>query len=186
MNRIARVAAIGALTLLTGCGAGSEATVDAGTAPALATGFATASSGGESGSSGPTGAPAWATQVTPPPSGTQPSAGAKLATPRPGMANIHPQPWTWTELRGAQLVRIHYWAGIEPCTVLDSVKVEYRKDAIVISLFSGSDPAAPDRACIEVVRSTAVDVALSESPSGRYFVDGASGKPGATAEPAGG
>jgi hypothetical protein len=187
MNRIARAAGIAALTLLTGCGdGGSEATAEAGPAPAVATGFDPAGGSGGSGSSGPTGAPTWATQVTPPPSATQPSSSAKLVTPRSGMANIHPQVWTWTEHRGPQVVRVHYRAGIEPCTVLDSVRVEYRKDAIVISLFSGSDPAAADRACIEVVQSTAVDVTLSEAQAGRAFIDGASGRPGATAEPAAG
>jgi hypothetical protein len=184
MNRIARAVGIGALTLLTGCGGGSEVAAGSDPAPAVATGFATASSGAESTGPGPTGAPTWATQVTPPPSATQPYSDAKLVTPRSGMANVHPQAWTWTELRGPQAVRVHYWAGIEPCTVLDSVKVEYRKATIVISLFAGSDPSAPDRACIEVARSTAVDVTLPEAPAGRQFIDGATGRPGPTAEPA--
>jgi hypothetical protein len=118
----------------------------------------------------------WPASATPAPVG-----GAKLVVPRPGMLDVHPVPWAYLEQRSA-----YYYAGVEPCVVLDSVKVDYRKDTIAISLFTGSDPEQQGRMCMALARATAVDVTLADPPAGRAYIDGSTGKaPTATTKPMG-
>jgi hypothetical protein len=101
------------------------------------------------------------------------------------MDNVHPISWTYAQARGARTVRIYYYAGIEPCTVLDHVVVAYSASNIAITLYTGSDPTAQGRACIEIARSTAVDVDLTEAPGERTFIDGRTGRPSGPTPPPG-
>jgi hypothetical protein len=98
---------------------------------------------------------------------------SKLVEPRPGMDNVHQTGWERVEILGPNRVRVHFVSGVEPCSVLDHVDVEYRPAEIVITLFEGSDPAARDAACIMIAVYKAVDVDLGEPIGGRQFVDGA-------------
>jgi hypothetical protein len=101
------------------------------------------------------------------------------------MSNVHAISWVYALETGIQTVRIYYYAGIPPCTVLDHVDVAYHSDTIVISLFTGSDPSAANQACIALARSTAVDVTLNQPGNGRTFVDGSTGKASGEGNPAG-
>ena len=79
---------------------------------------------------------------------------ALVVTPRPGMSNVHAISWEYALQTGNQTVRIYYYAGIPPCTVLDHVDVAYQSDTIVISLYTGSDPSAAHQACIALASNT--------------------------------
>lgn len=101
---------------------------------------------------------------------TEPSY--QVVTPRPGMANKHAVTWEKADVRTPTSVRVKFWGGVEPCYVLDSVKVAYTPKQVVVTLFSGSDPAKPDVACIDIAKAMAVDVKLSEPLGKRKVVDG--------------
>lgn len=106
-----------------------------------------------------------------PPAATEPSY--QLVEPRPGMANKHAVGFEKADVRTPTSLRVKFWGGVEPCYVLDSVKVAYRAKEVVVTLYSGSDPAKPDTACIEIAKAMAVDVKLTEPLGSRTIVDGA-------------
>lgn len=96
---------------------------------------------------------------------------AEVVSPRPGMENVHPSAWFSYELLDPGTVRVYFYAGVEPCSVLDSVRVEYSPSSVGIGLFVGSDPAARDMACIMIAQLKATDIRLEEALSGRQVID---------------
>lgn len=206
MRRIpVAVLGLGLVLLLGGCGGGTSVSAGAsapspdvsatptatdsptptsssGSSPTPGASSAPGSSGSGSSDSGSSagGLPGWGT-ATPSPV----TIGAKLVTPEPGMDDVHPVAWSYAELVSKRTVRVFYYAGIEPCTVLDHTSVSYSAQAISISLFAGSDPSAGQVACAALARATAVDVTLTQDPAGRTFVDASTGKASATSKPTG-
>lgn len=104
----------------------------------------------------------------PDPAGYRPA----IVTPRAGMENVHPVTWRRAEVINDRTVRIHYESGVEPCSVLDRVVVDYRPSEIAIGLFEGNDPAFRDAVCIMIAQFKAVDVALDQPVNGRAIVEG--------------
>lgn len=102
----------------------------------------------------------------------EPDPGPMIVKPRPGMDNLRPVTWESAKARSERVIRVQFYGGVEPCDVLDSVKVAYSKKSVTISLFSGSDPAEPDAVCIEIAQLKAVDVELTSDLDGREIVDG--------------
>jgi hypothetical protein len=103
-----------------------------------------------------------------------PARGPQLVVAHPGMSGLHPVRWQTATVIDPQTVRVSFTGGSAPCDVLDSVKVDYRADAVAITLFSGSDPTQPDRMCAAVTRQQAVDVHLNSAVGERRIEDGAS------------
>lgn len=96
----------------------------------------------------------------------------ELVKPRPGMENLRPVTWDKAEALSERKVLVTFYGGVEPCDVLDSVKVNYGAKAITISLFSGSDPKQPDAMCIQIAQLKSVEVDLTEDAGDRAFKDG--------------
>lgn len=97
-----------------------------------------------------------------------------LVEPRPGMAGVHPIGFERVRpLSGGTTLRVIFWSGVEPCSVLDSVEVEESDEEVTITLYEGHDPNATDVACIEIAMKKAVDVELSRPLGDRAVVDGA-------------
>jgi hypothetical protein len=71
------------------------------------------------------------------------------------------------------LVRVTWWSGVEPCNVLDSVKVDRSGAAIVLSVFEGSSNR--DAMCIEIAEQKATIVDLGELEPGQYTISAAGG-----------
>jgi len=88
------------------------------------------------------------------------------------MDNVHPVTFRRAEVLNDRTLRIHYESGVEPCSVLDRVEVDYRPSQIAVSLFEGSDPAFKDAVCIMIAQFKAVDVPLDQPVNGRTIVDG--------------
>lgn len=104
----------------------------------------------------------------------------KLVIPRPGQLN--PRPVGAASLEPAVnghhvLVKVTWWSGVEPCNVLDSVKVERSGTAITIQLIEGSRDA--NAICIEIAEQKATIVDLGELEPGIYTIS-AGGKGDAT------
>ena len=115
------------------------------------------------------------------PNPVDPGAGQPaLVVPKPGQANIHPVAVTKLEasVDGRRaLVKVTWYGGVEPCSILDSVKVERSGTDIAITPFEGSGNV--DAMCIEiaVLKSTIVD--LGELEPGTYRI----GSPNSEAPP---
>lgn len=115
------------------------------------------------------------------PTPVDPGAGqAKLVIPRPGQQN--PRPVGAASLEPAVnghhvLVKVTWWSGVEPCNVLDSVKVERSGTSITIQLIEGSGDA--NAICIEIAQQKATIVDLGELEPGTYTIS-AGGKGDAT------
>ncbi len=96
---------------------------------------------------------------------------ARLVTPRPGMTGLHPVAWQAARMLSDRVVRLYFYAGPEPCDVLDSVRVDYGTNDIAIGLFDGADPAAGNVTCGNDVLLKDVEITLAEDVEGRPFRD---------------
>ena len=110
-----------------------------------------------------------------------PGAGEpKIVTPLPGRLN--PRPVAPTAIRASVdgrhvLVKLIWYGGVEPCSVLDSVKVERSGNDIALTPFEGaSDQTA---ICIEIAMLKATIVDLGELEPGTYRI----ASPGSEAAP---
>jgi hypothetical protein len=106
---------------------------------------------------------------------SEPNTGPSFVTPQPGQADVRAINWDRAKVLGPRQVRVRFWSGIEPCYVLDRVKVDYREDEVAISLFEGHTPPQDqdeDVACIEIAVLKATDVKLDEPLAGRAIMDG--------------
>jgi hypothetical protein len=104
----------------------------------------------------------------------------KLVIPRPGQLN--PRPVGAASLESAVngrhvIVKVTWWSGVEPCNVLDSVKVERSGTTITIQLIEGTGDARA--ICIEIAELKATIVDLGEFEPGTYTIS-AAGKGDAT------
>jgi hypothetical protein len=104
----------------------------------------------------------------------------KLVIPRPGQLN--PRPVGAARLEPAVdghhvLIRVMWWSGVEPCHILDSVKVERSGTDIAIQLVEGTGDA--QAICIEIAEQKATIVDLGELEPGTYTIS-AAGKGDAT------
>jgi len=96
-----------------------------------------------------------------------------IVEPRSGMTNVYPRPFdTATVSDDGLTVTIDFWSGVEPCYVLDHVDVAYG-DAVIITLFEGSEPTDEPVACIEIAVMKRVVITLDEPLGDRPIIDGA-------------
>ena len=102
----------------------------------------------------------------------------QIVEPTPGMSNVSPRPFdTATVGDDGRTITIDFWAGIEPCSVLDHVDVAYGDRAVTITLHEGSDlSGGDDVACIEIAVLKRVVISLDEPLGDREIVDGAASK----------
>jgi hypothetical protein len=92
------------------------------------------------------------------------------------MADVRAIGWDRVDVAGDdRTLTVHFWSGVEPCSVLDRVDVRYGDDAVTITLYEGHDPSADgkDVACIEIAVAKSVTITLDEPLAGRDSVDGA-------------
>jgi hypothetical protein len=95
-----------------------------------------------------------------------------LVTPAAGLSGIHPVGATKldTAVNGRNLaVRVAWWSGVAPCSVLAGVDVAKDGTTITLTVREGS-AAAPDTACIEIAQYKATIVDLDELEPGTYTI----------------
>ncbi len=103
--------------------------------------------------------------------GGQPGENPTIVVPKPGRLNVHPVGAAKIEARvdGRRvLVRVSWWSGVEPCSVLDSVLVERNGTNVTITIREGADRL--DVACIEIAMLKATIVDLGELELGTYTI----------------
>jgi hypothetical protein len=110
-----------------------------------------------------------------------PGAGqAALVIPRPGQLNPHRVSPTLLQAsvdRRHVLVKVTWYGGVEPCYVLDSVRVEASGREIAISVFEGSSDR--NAVCDEMARLKATIVDLGDLEPGTWTI----ASPGSGAPP---
>ena len=111
------------------------------------------------------------------PGPVDPGAGQPaLVIPKPGQLNPRPLPAETLEasVDGRRvLVKATWWSGVEPCYVLDSVKVDRSDNEIAITLIEGSSDL--NAACIEIAMQKATIVDLGELEPGTYTISSPGG-----------
>jgi hypothetical protein len=105
---------------------------------------------------------------------------ADLVRPLPGRLN--PRPSAPQKLEASVdgrrvLVKLFWYGGIEPCSVLDSVKVVRAERVIAITIFEGSSDL--DAVCIDIAKLKATIVDLGELEPGPWTI----GAPDGSAPP---
>lgn len=102
------------------------------------------------------------------------SALAQEVEPVPGAIDPRPVPWTGAKVdREAMTLTLTWTSGVEPCTVLSHVDIDYRADEVVVTIFEGTGPDAADTACIAIAVEKQTTVSLEEDIGARTLVDGA-------------
>jgi hypothetical protein len=106
------------------------------------------------------------------PTPVDPAAGQpKLVVPKPGQLDPHPVAPTAIQasVDGRHvLVKVTYYGGVEPCSILDSVKVERSGSDIAITAIEGRGPG--DVMCIEIAVLKATIVDLGDLEPGTYRI----------------
>jgi hypothetical protein len=132
--------------------------------------------GGSDGSSGGNVGSGGAVIVDPTP--VDPAAGQPaIVVPKPGQKNPHPVGATTLQasVDGAHvLVKVTWYSGVEPCHVLDSVKVERSASEVTIGLVEGSSDL--DAMCIEIAQLKATIVDLGDLTPGTWTIRAESGE----------
>jgi DMSO/TMAO reductase YedYZ molybdopterin-dependent catalytic subunit len=158
----------GSLLAIAGCGA------DSGTAaapPAGAAGDAVIRNTGATATTNPDGALP----------GVLPGATPTPTRPKGDTVNPRPVPWTSAKpTSGGRKIKIVWWSGVEPCYVLDRVKVKETRTKVTLTLYEGSARSADSIACIELAVQKTTTVKLKSPLGKRKIVDGAKKKASST------
>lgn len=168
---LAAILVVAACSSAAGPTASSGSTDQGASGGAPSTGSSGSSSSGSSGSASPTD-PNTPVGGHADPGPVDPGIGqAKLVIPRAGQLNLHPVGAVRLEpaVDGRRvLVRVTWWSGVEPCNILDSVKVDRDGMAITIQLIEGTGDA--NAICIEIAEQKATIVDLDELEPGTYTI----------------
>ncbi len=128
------------------------------------------SSGGSVGSGGDSGT-GIVVPVQPGPGGPVVPAQPKIVVPKPGRLDVHPVGASTIEaiVTGRHVtLRLSWWSGVEPCSVLDSVGVVRTGTNILLTIREGSDQRGV--ACIEIAMLKGTIVDLGELAPGTYTI----------------
>jgi hypothetical protein len=112
------------------------------------------------------------------PTPVDPAAGEPaIVIPKPGQKNPHPVGPTTLQasVDGKHvLVKVSWWSGVEPCNVLDSVRVDRSGTDIAMTIIEGSSDL--DAMCIEIAQLKATIVDLGDLEPGTYTISAPNGE----------
>ncbi|UBU13853.1 hypothetical protein [Nonomuraea gerenzanensis] len=114
--------------------------------------------------------PVASTPVTDTPAAQDP----KPVKPTGDAINVHRIRWTKAKgVSKGKKVQLTWWSGVEPCTVLDRVKVKETRKKVTITLYEGTSPKAKNMSCIMIAVEKTTTVKLKSPLGKRKIVDGA-------------
>jgi hypothetical protein len=160
-------------TVSVACASSGGSIIPPPTTPGGQTGGGSVGSGG--GSTGRGGDPGVGIEVPVGPGAggqTGPGGGqATIVVPKPGRLDAHPVGANKVEaiVSGRKVtVRLSWWSGVAPCSVLDSVGVAQNGSDIVLTIREGADQRGV--ACIELAMLKGTIVDLGELAPGAYTI----------------
>ncbi|MEO3869693.1 hypothetical protein ABGB18_12755 [Nonomuraea sp. B12E4] len=105
---------------------------------------------------------------------TTPTKGPEPVKPTGNAINVHKTRWTKaTPVAKGRQVKLTWWSGVAPCTVLDEVKVKETAKRVTITLYEGTSPKAKNVSCIMIAVEKTTTVKLKKALGKRKLVDGA-------------
>ncbi|MFI7617753.1 hypothetical protein ACIBP6_41675 [Nonomuraea terrae] len=105
---------------------------------------------------------------------TAPPNGPETVKPVGDAVNVREVRWTKAEpVSDGRKVRLTWWSGVAPCTVLDRVSVKETAKDVTITLYEGASPKAKDMSCIMIAIEKTTTVDLDKALGKRKLVDGA-------------
>ncbi|MEV7966631.1 hypothetical protein AB0O34_11700 [Sphaerisporangium sp. NPDC088356] len=108
-------------------------------------------------------------------SGTATPATSPSPT-RPKGHTLKPHKVRWlkaTPSADGRKLKVVWWSGVEPCTVLDRVKVKETAKSVTVTLYEGQARNARDVACIDIAIQKTTTVKLKAPLGKRKVIDGA-------------
>ncbi|MFI6816809.1 hypothetical protein ACIBG7_30720 [Nonomuraea sp. NPDC050328] len=145
--------------------------VGCGTTPGGASSAAPATSAADTGS--PT-SPDTAVSTTAGASGQVPTGKPEPVKPVGDTINPRKIPFTTAKpVSGGKAVRLVWWSGVAPCSVLDRVTVKETAKRVTITLYEGPARKAKNTSCIMIAVEKTYTVKLKKPLGNRKIVDGA-------------
>jgi hypothetical protein len=74
-------------------------------------------------------------------------------------------------------LRVVYWNGVEDCYGLQRVDQQWKKDSVVVTVFTGRKRLPANTSCIDIAVTAATIVALRQELGNRTVIDGSTGQP---------
>ncbi|OUC96808.1 hypothetical protein [Streptosporangium minutum] len=104
----------------------------------------------------------------------EPTQGPKPTKPQGHTDNPRKVRWlTAKPSKDGRSLRITWWSGVEPCTVLDRVSVKETSRRVTVTLWEGPSAKAKNMACIAIAIQKVTTVKLKAPLGKRKIVDGA-------------
>jgi hypothetical protein len=106
-------------------------------------------------------------------------AGSPVQGPKPvkqvhNAVDVHKVRWTSAKpVSGGKKIKLVWWSGVEPCSVLDRVKVKESRGRVVVTLYEGASPKAKNVSCIMIAVQKTTTVKLRKALGKRALRDGA-------------
>ncbi|WP_250906669.1 hypothetical protein [Nonomuraea sp. NEAU-A123] len=108
------------------------------------------------------------------PAETTPTKSPKPVKPTGDTINTHKVRWTKAQPTShGRKLKLTWWSGVAPCSVLDRVKVKETGKRVTVTLYEGTAPKAKDVACIMIAVEKTTTVKLKSPLGKRKVVDGA-------------
>lgn len=105
---------------------------------------------------------------------TTPAATPSPTRPKGHTIHTHKVRWEKAEsTRDRRKLKIIWWSGVEPCNVLDHVKVRETSKSVTVTLYEGHARQARNVACIEIAIQKTTTVKLKAPLGKRKIIDGA-------------
>jgi hypothetical protein len=131
-------------------------------------GGAVGSSGGDPGTGAvETTVPATTVETTP--------GGARVVNPTPGLNGVNPTALDSVVQQPNNKLEVRFYGGVVDCYGVDHIDVQEADDAVTVTVFTGTPPAAANTACVDLAELQAVIVALASPLGERHIIDGSSG-----------
>ncbi|WP_235558037.1 hypothetical protein [Sphaerimonospora mesophila] len=108
-----------------------------------------------------------------------PSSPAETVPTKPHGRTIGTHKVRWISAKPVahgKRLRITWWSGAAPCTVLDRVKTKETAKKVVVTVYEGADPAAENTMCAAIAIKKSTTVKLRTPLGKRKLVDGAEPK----------
>ncbi|MET8863691.1 hypothetical protein ABZW11_12105 [Nonomuraea sp. NPDC004580] len=105
---------------------------------------------------------------------TAPTKKPQVVKPRGDAINVRKVRWTKAKpVDKGRKVQLTWWSGVEPCTVLDRVRVKETAKKVTVTLYEGTAAKARNTACIMMAVEKTTTVKLKKPLGERKLADGA-------------